>query len=318
MIKTRLEQYEKTVLAEKFYNSRYAKGYVEEWPSDKKIRVHEIIKNLNLPSEGIALDFGCGNGVFTKILKQALPHWEIYGYDISKIAIQNASKKNPECIFFVNDNVVQKNKKFDFIFSHHVLEHVLNIEDTVQQIIDKAKNNSSILHILPCGNRDSFEWQICQLNTNGINKKRGNTFFFEDKGHVRRMTTDSCVLLFENFGFTLKQSFYSNQYYGTINWITRSHPILILTIFNPFRGKNLEAKLKLTLLLLKFILIFALRLPYVVYQNFDNILLRGILFIPSYTVSIFIDKYIIYKSNQEWQKFKPKSNGSEMYLHFIK
>jgi len=304
--------------AKEFYDDRYVKGYMEKWPVDKKKRVYEVIKSLNLPDKGEALDFGCGNGVFTKVLKQALPNWEVYGCDISEVAIKNASIKNPEYIFFVNDDAVLKDKKFDFIFSHHVLEHILDIENTISQFVDKTKSNSSMLHILPCGNKYSFEWQICQLNKNGINQKRGNTLFFEYKGHIRRMTTDSCALLFRNFGFVLKQSFHSNQYYGAINWITRSNPILIIKIFNPFGGRNLKAKLKLTILLFKFILISASRLPYVVYKRFDSFILKGILFVPSYVVSIFVDKYIIYKSEQEWQKFKTESNGSEMYLHFIK
>lgn len=318
MPKQNSEQYKNLVSAKKFYNDRYAKGYMEKWPADKKTRVFEIIKSLNLSDMGEALDFGCGNGVFTEILKKALPRWEIYGCDISEIAIQNASKKNLECIFFVDDGKNKKDKKFDFIFSHHVLEHVLNIEDIARQINEKAKDNSLMLHILPCGNSDSFEWQICQLVTNGINAQMGGRFFFEYKGHIRRMTTDSCVLLFKFFRFNLKKSFYSNQYYGALNWITRSNPLVIFTMFNPLRGKNIKAKLKLTMLLFKFILISVSRLPYVVYQRFDNLALKILLFIPSYVVSIFVDKYIIVKSNQEWQKSKTKDNGSEMYLYFTR
>ncbi len=264
------------------------------------------------------MNFGCGNGVFTEILKKALPNWKVYGCDISEVAVNNARKKNPECVFFMTDDATSKDKKFDFIFSHHVLEHVLEIKETVREIVGRTNNNASMLHILPCGNRDSFEWQVCQLVNGGINEKRGNTFFFEYEGHLRRMTTNSCVFAFKSFGFMLKQAFYSNQYYGALNWITRSNPLVIFTIFNPLRGKNIKAKLKLALLLCKFILIAGLRLPYVVYQRFDNLALKILLFIPSYTVSVFVDKYIVKKSNQEWEKYKTKSNGSEMYLHFIK
>ena len=301
-----------------FYDGRYAKGYMEQWPVDKKTRVFEVIKNLNLPDKGEALDFGCGNGVFTEILKKALPNWQVYGCDISKIAVYNANKKNLGCIFFVAADDAYKGKKFDFIFSHHVLEHVLDIKETVLEITGRTNNNASMLHILPCGNRDSFEWQICQMVNGGINEKRGGAFFFEYEGHLRRMTTDSCLLEFKAFGFTLAQSFYSNQYYGALNWITRSNPLVILTMCNPLRGKNIKAKLELTLLLCKFIFIAVLRLPYVVYQRFDSFLLKLLLFVPSYTVSVFVDKYIIEKSNKEWEKYKTDSSGSEMYLHFTR
>ena len=61
-----------------FYENRYKKGYMEKWPEDKKDRVYGVIRSLNLPHEGEGLDFGCGNGVFTEMLKKALPNWNIY------------------------------------------------------------------------------------------------------------------------------------------------------------------------------------------------------------------------------------------------
>ena len=51
-----------------FYQDRYAQGYMDEWPSEKKQRIFEIIRALQLPDTGEALDFGCGNGVLTEIV----------------------------------------------------------------------------------------------------------------------------------------------------------------------------------------------------------------------------------------------------------
>ena len=56
-----------------FYDNWYASGYMDEWPADKKERIFEIITALNLPETGEALDYGCGNGVFTEVIKKALP-----------------------------------------------------------------------------------------------------------------------------------------------------------------------------------------------------------------------------------------------------
>jgi len=318
MLHQNAKHYQSSVYDKEFYDGRYAKGYMEAWPIDKKTRVFEVIKGLHLPEKGEALDFGCGNGVFTQVLKQALPHWRVYGCDISEIAVGNAKRNNPGCTFFVEGSRAYQEKKFDFIFSHHVLEHVLDIKETVLEITGRTNNNASMLHILPCGNRDSFEWQICQLVNGGIDEKRGNVFFFEYEGHLRRMTTESCVFEFKNSAFMLKQAFYSNQYYGALNWITRSNPLVILKMFNPIGGESAKAKLTLMLLLCKFIVIAGFRLPYVAYQRFDSFIVKFLFFIPSYSVSIFIDKYIIKKSNQEWEKYKTDSNGSEMYLYFTR
>ena len=63
----------------KFYEDRYEQGYMDEWPVEKKRKVLEVIQELQLPAIGYALDFGCGNGVLTEIIRQALPSWKIYG-----------------------------------------------------------------------------------------------------------------------------------------------------------------------------------------------------------------------------------------------
>ncbi len=298
--------------SKKFYNDRYAKGYMEQWPADKKLRVFEVIKSISLPSKGEALDFGCGNGVFTALLKDALPGWKIYGCDISDEAIRNARDKNLDCKFFVNDDPLFKGRKFDFIFSHHVLEHVSDIEETARQMNERVAGGGSMLHIFPCGNEGSFEWGICQLRKDGISKERGSRFFFEDEGHLRRMNTDSCASLFKKFGFILRQEFYTNQYDGALNWITRSNPLVTLTMFNPLGGKNIKAKLRLSLFLLAFLSISALRLPHVISERFY--LPLKILFWPSKQ----IDQYLIQRSNKEWERKKSQRNGSEMYLYFMK
>lgn len=300
-----------------FYEDRYKRGYMEQWPKDKKNRVLEVFRSLSLPKEGEALDFGCGNGIFTAILKKALPHWKIYGCDLSQIAVKNAKNRYQDCIFFFNDDVLFKNKKFDFIFSHHVIEHVFDVEKAAKTISEKLKPESSMLHILPCGNEGSFEYMLCSFREDGINKKVGNRFFFEDEGHIRRMATDDCISLFAAHGFKLKSAFYSNQYHGAINWITRSHPLLILKMFNPLKGRHMFAKLHLVYWLIVCVLISALRLPYIIYERFDNILLKIILYLPS-RASRYIDKHMIKKSEKEWKELKNRPNGSEMYLYFKK
>lgn len=303
-----------------FYEDRYAHDYMEKWPEDKKERICEIIRSFMLPDRGDALDFGCGNGVFTSVLKKALPGWNIFGCDISEIAIENATKRIPDCKFFVTEDMEYRDKKFDFIFTHHVLEHVFDIRIAAQQIIERAHDNSSMLHILPCGNKGSFEYRICDLRIDGINQEMENRFFFEDEGHVRRMTTDSLVLLFKRFDFVLDKEFYSNQNYGALNLITRSHPALLFTMFNPLKGKNIKSKITLGLLLFKFLFIFMLRVPLMLYEKgtkAKNIVLMAVSLIPS-RISKYFDEYFMSLSNREWQKCKTQKNGSEMYLYFIK
>lgn len=113
MSKTTDQLYNKQT-SEEFYDERYTKGYMDEWPVEKKQRVFEVIRSLNLPDEGEALDFGCGNGVFTEVMRQALPKWKIYGTDISAVAIENAKARISSCIFFTftDESLMNKNSIF--------------------------------------------------------------------------------------------------------------------------------------------------------------------------------------------------------------
>ncbi len=115
-----------------FYKARYAHGYMDQWPIEKQHRVFEVVRGLNLPAQGNALDFGCGNGVFTEVIRRTLPGWTVYGTDISETAIRNAAQRYPKCRFFVLEDGNSADKKFNFLFTHHVLEHVYSLTDAIQ------------------------------------------------------------------------------------------------------------------------------------------------------------------------------------------
>jgi len=189
--------------ATKFYDDRYLKGYMKEWPIEKKQRVLEVINSLNLPERGDALDFGCGNGVFTDIIKQALPKWNVYGVDVSSIAVDNAKDLHSNCSFFLPFNVSYRDKRFDFVFTHHVLEHVYDVSETWHEINGYLKEEASVLHILPCGNKGSFEHRVCLLREDGINRDMEDKFYFEDISHLRRLNTDQMNRFAVTYGLNL-------------------------------------------------------------------------------------------------------------------
>lgn len=309
--------------SKQFYENRYEKGYMDEWPSDKKQRVFNIIKILDLPESGNALDFGSGNGVFTDVLRQALPKWKIYGCDISKNAIENAKNRFPECSFFVSDNERSPVIKFDFLFSHHVLEHVFDIKKTINEINTLLNPKSFVLHIFPCGNENSIEYQVCKMRTDGINKEMENRFFFEDEGHVRRLTTEQTNILMKEYGFALENDFYSNQYYGAIKWISQSSPKFVMEFTNPKKAIDKKAYKSLSILRFKFILLFILQLPANLFSRIELVrnkklkhyfmlIIDLIPFLISYPIYAIVN----YKAKQEWNYSKHLKNGSEMYLFY--
>ena len=306
-----------------FYDHRYEEGYLDEWPPEKKRRIREVVQSLGLPKTGDALDFGCGNGVLTDILRQALPGWRVCGTDISKTAIDNAGARYPGCTFFKMDDPHLSRRKFDFIFTNHVFEHVFDLDRVFDQMAACLKPESSMLHFLPCGNEGSYEHRICLLRKDGINKALGNRFFFEDQGHVRRLTTEEFCELCRAKGFELKTEVYRNQYDGAIEWITNSHPRFVWMLTAPSRAVNRAAGRKLKRLRRRLILITMLRLPAQLVHKISGqknrsfrsrvLLIIGRLF---YVFSAPLDRYWKKRAQREWETRRFDRRGSEMGLCF--
>ncbi|HUU50142.1 MAG TPA: class I SAM-dependent methyltransferase [Nitrospinota bacterium] len=308
----------------KFYGDRYSQGYMDEWPVEKKQRVFEIIKNLPLPPIGDALDFGCGNGVFTETIKQALPNWNVYGCDISKVAIKNATKRFPNCNFFISNSNTVSNRKFDFLFSHHVLEHVFDIRKAIDEMNNYIKQNSFMLHILPCGNKNSFEYNVCKMRKDSIKYDMEGRFFFEDEGHVRRLTTNQLTEYLEKYSFKILKDYYSNQYYGAIKWISRCDKNFIFNFANPSMALNAGYSKELKKIKIKLLFVhFCNNISCSEFRNHlrntyygGRQIIMAIIKICFYPLARAISFYYDNKANQEWKEQKEKKNGSEMYVFY--
>lgn len=300
-----------------FYNDRYTTGYMVDWPLKKKQRIIEIIKSLNLPETGNALDYGCGNGVFTAVIKSVLPAWNVFGSEISQVAVDNASERFPNCHFFNSEDPEFTNMKFDFIFSHHVFEHVYNIHETAREINEKAKQDVTMLHVLPCGNAGSLEYEICNMVTDGINIKMENRFFFEEEGHLRRLTSDELTEIFGKFLFKYKTGFFANQYFGALDWISDWDDDFIIKLTDEKRAINKEGEKKLIRLRkkirrIKFIknhALFYIKNGIPESKGFVRLkhMLKSNIFCRLYAP--FHDKVV-----KEWKEKSLQKNGSEMYI----
>ena len=106
---------------------------------DRIPAINKVWSNFKKPNK--VLDFGCGNGVLTYLLKCSGFGKNIVGVDVSKIGIKNASKffSNKDLSFRTMDEFITlKDKKFDLIVSSHVFEHIHDPEKS----LDKIKNLS--------------------------------------------------------------------------------------------------------------------------------------------------------------------------------
>jgi SAM-dependent methyltransferase len=305
-----------------FYDNRYSRGYMDDWDFGKKQRVSEIIRESGFSEFGSALDFGCGNGVWTDVIKKALPSWEVFGTDISPKAVSEAKKRRPQLDFFelVDERVFSR--KFDFIFSHHVLEHVFDINETFGIINRLLKKSASMLHILPCGNPGSLEHRISSLVRNGIDKKNGR-YFFEEPGHLRRLNTEQMNLLAQEYGFNLCKAYYSCHYWQAIEVTVAKNPRLTLEITNSKIARDEESKTELERIRKWLLPISIIRFPAVEFEQRkpwrlkgSRRLLENMILGTLYPFSFPFDFFVKRRAENEWNKCKYQKNGSEMSLFY--
>lgn len=305
------------------YDDKYTQGYMEEWSPEKTAKITWILQTLDLPEQGDLLDFGCGNGVLTEVIRTLLPHWKVHGTDISDTAIDNARRWFPECLFFKQDDPGFREKKFDFVFSHHVFEHVEDLPAVFAHMTNFLAEDARMLHCLPCGNEGSFEYNLCLLQKNGIDRSQGGRFFFEGEEHVRRLTSDDFTHMAEERQCVPKRAFYANQFYGAIEMITSSHPHLVLKMTRGTQAVNLSARFKLLKLRMVLLFLNLWRMPALIVHHFmakrnkqaKHFILLA-LAVPLYPISRPLDAYLKHARRQEFEQRHHERNGSEMCLSF--
>jgi len=311
-----------------YYQHRYAHGYMGHWSEFEKDRIKQLVRELQLPEQGSALDFGCGRGIFTSVLKDALPGWTITGCDISGEAIASAKKNNQEISFFVlgesqvDFDSAQSAGKYDFIHSHHVLEHVFDERVAAQEISSLAAPKCTMLHSMPCNHPGSLEYKLSYWTNNGIDPVSGK-YFFEDKAHLRRQSADQAEALFAPFDFRLEKKYFSNQYWGAIKWIAESDLALASGISYPYNGKSSGDFFHLlswwTRLSFCWICFFAAN-AFSIGDRGSYFIIKKILqlffFIGLFPIAIPVKLYVNWKAKKEWEEKRHEPNGSEMFLVF--
>lgn len=113
-------------------------------------RFKEVLREV-MPVSGPVLDVGCHGGTFTLKILGKIDSKEIYGFDISKSAIEYAKKKIPYGHFEVADaaNIPFKDNFFDAAFCLEVLEHVDDPKAVLIQMKKKLKKGGYGVILVP-------------------------------------------------------------------------------------------------------------------------------------------------------------------------
>lgn len=293
--------------AERFYDARYAHGYMEDWPARKLQRVRELVAELELPATGIAVDFGCGNGVFTRVLAEALPGWRIVGVDLSRTAIEKARGVPGPCEFHHSAECPVGEGTADLLFTHHVLEHVEDLGCTWEEMEHLLGRKAHMLHILPCGNPGSFEHELCRLRTDGIDAARAGRFFYEDEGHLRRMTTRQMIDLAAPDGFHLVQAYYSHHRIEAIDWLSGNGVRFVQDLCDASRAVDAAARRRLRRVRRRLLFMAAVK---------SLARRQAAWWSPARALATALCGRWTAQAEREWRRLRCDPAGSEMYLVF--
>lgn len=128
-------------------------GLVRNYTIKQKVKlVNRLTSNLK-PETLNLMDIGCGTGEFLNACK--ISGWNVTGIEPSDIARRHA-KENYGIDAMMPDKLVEiKEKKFNVITLWHVLEHVHQLENTINQINTILLDNGTLIIAVP--NCNSWE-----------------------------------------------------------------------------------------------------------------------------------------------------------------
>lgn len=114
-------------------NREYSEKYFQK---KAPIEIHSEMEKVLLKKRcSSVIDLGCGEGQIIEELKKKFPDIKITGVDISPRRIELLKKKFPKDTFLVSDCCHTKlRKKFDFVISSMVIEHVFDDKQHVFEI----------------------------------------------------------------------------------------------------------------------------------------------------------------------------------------
>jgi 2-polyprenyl-3-methyl-5-hydroxy-6-metoxy-1,4-benzoquinol methylase len=125
------------------------------WPSI----IECIEQKCDTLTNGNALDFGCGGGLFCQKLHQM--GYCVTGYDESEELVEKAQINTPQGVTITNSSIVAAQKgPYALITSIMVFQFIRDIESTIKTIVSLAKPNALIVYAV-------FNPEFVENNLNG-------------------------------------------------------------------------------------------------------------------------------------------------------
>lgn len=172
-------------------HSNTSKGFVNS--AYQTVRKYTLLKKLQLISRyyktGKILDIGCGTGEFLNICKNA--KWEVLGIEPDADARKKSIEKYGLDVREELEIKSLKNEEFDVISMWHVLEHVPNLNDRIEDLKRLIKPNGMIIVAVP--NLTSLDAKIYKEHWAAYDLPR----------HLYHFSPKDIEAVFKNHGLTV-------------------------------------------------------------------------------------------------------------------
>ena len=194
----------------KYWNVKNLKEAREKTFNDDFRRV-KLLENIQYES---LLDFGCGNGGLLSLLK--VKNKDLVGIELNKDIIDILKKENLKVFQNINIQPELHMKKFDCITLFHVLEHLYEPIEILQQLKNKMNNNSVLIIEVPHANDALITYYNC-------NAFKNFTFWSE---HLILHTVESLSILLNKIGFSKINITFEQRYniFNHLYWLSNGKP----------------------------------------------------------------------------------------------
>lgn len=183
----------------KYYESEH---YISHSDSSKSLsdKIYQFIKTINIhhkfsmlknPKSGSKiLDYGCGAGDFLAFAKTK--NLEVLGVEPNENAREIAQKKVGQNSI-LNSEINEISETFDIITLWHVLEHIPNLYDFIEELKSHLNPNGKIYIAVP--NYNSFDAKFYKKHWAAYDVPR----------HLWHFSPESIETLFNSFGMKIEK-----------------------------------------------------------------------------------------------------------------
>lgn len=149
--------------ATEFYSDpKYWKKYLERSGYQYYAAMHELLSKKGINYDGKdCCDVGCGTGHLLLSIRENYSPSALTGFDVVPAALEIAKETVPDVdIHYGNLLEYDSQRRFDIVFCAEVLEHIVQAEQALRNLVTMTKKSGVCFVGVPNGREDQFVGHI--------------------------------------------------------------------------------------------------------------------------------------------------------------